>query len=69
MKILWEEIESLKGSFCSGDKANPDAKSWWISARLGRTKVPGGWLVLWEASGSMTFYPDPEHKWDGNSLP
>ena len=35
-----------------------------------RAKVPGGWLVM--ASGGqglsgVTFYPDPEHRWDGGS--
>jgi hypothetical protein len=35
-----------------------------------RAKVPGGWLVvvIHNTSG-LTFYPDPEHLWDGNSLP
>lgn len=33
-----------------------------------RCKVPGGWLVIVYGSG-MAFYPDPEHKWDGSSLP
>lgn len=35
-----------------------------------RAKVPGGWLVG-EPSGShyLTFVPDPEHRWDGTSLP
>ena len=34
-----------------------------------RTKVPGGWLVLviHNATGD-TFYPDPEHNWDGVSM-
>ena len=63
MKLLWEEIES-------GDKASPDAGAWTTSSvkRLFRAKVPGGWLVLSPAV-SITFYPDPEHEWDGNSLP
>jgi len=40
-----------------------------------RTKIPGGWLVLVSPQSSaltdsgITFVPDPEHKWDGNSLP
>lgn len=36
-----------------------------------RTKVPGGWLlyVYWGEGSGLTFCPDPEHKWDGNSLP
>lgn len=36
-----------------------------------RTKIPGGWLVVvsqQEGCGA-TFVPDPEHRWDGNSLP
>ena len=39
-----------------------------------RAKVPGGWLVLvsvnahTSVSASLTFYPDPEHAWDGHSL-
>jgi hypothetical protein len=36
-----------------------------------RAKVPGGWLVfLWDSCGvGLTFYPDPQHKWDGGTLP
>ena len=39
-----------------------------------RTKIPSGWLVLLRPSGTngvesgVTFVPDPDHKWDGNSL-
>jgi hypothetical protein len=44
-----------------------------INFTFHRTKVPGGWFVAihWQYSNaaSITFYPDPEHKWDGNSLP
>lgn len=33
---------------------------------VARAKVPGGWLV---ALGSgVTFYPDAEHSWDGESI-
>jgi hypothetical protein len=32
-----------------------------------RAKVPGGWLV--SAGGGVAFYPDPQHSWDGASLP
>jgi len=32
-----------------------------------RSKIPGGWLVC--SPDGLTFVPDPEHKWDGNSLP
>ena len=45
-----------------------------------RAKVPGGWLVFYrETEGiferpnlltsTMCFYPDPDHSWDGTSLP
>ena len=44
-----------------------------------RTKVPGGWFVIFyiqasgivgeSSAGSITFYPDPDHEWDGSSLP
>lgn len=42
-----------------------------------RSKIPGGWLVSadfdlpGEYAGqgcSITFVPDPEHKWDGGSV-
>ncbi len=32
-----------------------------------RAKVPGGWLVA--TGGGVTFYPDPNHDWNGGSLP
>jgi hypothetical protein len=38
-------------------------------------RVPGGWFVTvkWSSGDSFAgggfFYPDPEHKWDGKSLP
>ncbi len=46
---------------------------------LYRAKVPGGWLILlsdksddaaraW-GMGALTFIPDPEHEWEGGSLP
>lgn len=34
-----------------------------------RAKVPGGWLVRLGSDGHAAFVPDPEHKWDGSSLP
>ncbi|MBN8248485.1 MAG: hypothetical protein J0L84_13725 [Verrucomicrobia bacterium] len=37
---------------------------------LYRAKVSGGWFILVtnNARGLM-FYPDPDHQWDGGSLP
>ena len=37
------------------------------SYSIARAKVPGGWLVSNGASG-LTFYPDPQHSWDGESI-
>lgn len=40
------------------------------AGRAKRAKVPSGWLLLVELGGGigLTFYPDPNHTWDGNSL-
>jgi hypothetical protein len=32
-----------------------------------RAKIPGGWLISVKSSG-VTFYPDPEHSWNGKTL-
>jgi hypothetical protein len=41
-----------------------------LSARVSRAKIPGGWLLIAvsNSGGGLTFYSDPHHKWDGNSL-
>ena len=38
--------------------------------RVNRAKIPGGWLLVAtsNAGGGLTFYPDPQHKWDGGSV-
>lgn len=70
-KIIWEKLVSEIG----GKETN--SKIW-------RSKVPGGWLVRihsvkeevgenehfisWAYAG-LTFIPDSDHTWDGNSLP
>ncbi|MFO7695302.1 MAG: hypothetical protein R6V57_19620 [Vicinamibacterales bacterium] len=40
---------------------------------VSRAKIPGGWLVGIESgnvrSWALTFVPDPNHEWDGGSLP
>ncbi len=54
MKLHWEQI---------------DAESWFTGGQLWRAKVPGGWLVMLSTCQGITFYPDPNHVWDGNSLP
>jgi hypothetical protein len=37
-----------------------------------RARVPGGWLIFTEKAGGggllgVTFYPDPNHGWDGGT--
>ena len=69
MKVKWEQIESIESS-PRFNQRSPSRRG-----ELYRAKVPGGWLVLWDlepsheaGAGGLTFYPDPDHKWDGNSL-
>jgi hypothetical protein len=51
-----------------------EPKHEFVHGTLSRSPVPGGWLVcvFWNASHvggqSITFYPDPDHQWDGSSL-
>lgn len=52
-KLHWKTIAS-KG----GPKKN-----------LYRSAVPGGWLVCTHEGNSIAFVPDPEHRWNGDSLP
>ena len=37
-----------------------------------RARVPGGWLIFVGYEGRVegtTFYPDPKHEWNGDTLP
>jgi len=38
-----------------------------------RSKVPGGWLIISQfyvgGAHGLVFLPDPNHDWDGGSLP
>ena len=41
------------------------------SATVYRARVVGGWLVLAsgvEGMSGLTFYPDPNHEWNGGTL-
>ncbi len=53
--IEWEELRSSGGLL-----------------KAYRAKVPGGWLVYvangYHHHGGVTFYPDPDHMWTGESL-
>ncbi len=56
-KLEWEKISS----------------NFFSSTVVECTKVPGGWLVLARSQMaygvSISFYPDPNHEWDGGTLP
>ncbi len=55
-KLCLEQIESNVYSF----------------QEIYRTKVPGAWLVVIKGTSgedvSLTFYPDPNYEWDGDSM-
>jgi len=59
MVLKWEEIkcELAEKSFLGGTGMTS----------MRRAKVPGGWFIM--GTSSTFFYPDPEHLWDGSSLP
>lgn len=62
MVLIWEAVKSEiseRGFFTA---AAPSTL---------RAKVPGGWFIhVGAGAGSGAFfYPDPEHTWDGSSLP
>lgn len=59
MVLIWE---SVKSEFMQKRSAAPTALS------TLRAKVPGGWFVQFSGTSAF-FYPDPEHTWDGSSLP
>ena len=55
-------FEPIKGIYKSGS----------ASFYMWRAKIPGGWLLTLPpdaAKSSPTFIPDPDHSWDGSSLP
>ena len=57
-RLVWEELNSsrLGGGIMK------------LNWKVHRARVPGGWLVLLiQSTTGLTFYPDPEHKWDGGS--
>lgn len=58
-QLVWEEMNSSRAG-------RGILKLDW---NVHRAKVLGGWLVLViHNTNGVTFYPDPEHKWDGGSL-
>ena len=58
-QLVWQELNSSRA------EAGVFNLNWVVY----RTKVPGGWLVLvMHNTSGLTFFPDPDHKWDGASL-
>src|SRR5262249_50738174 len=42
-----------------------------LAVSIRRARVPGGWLVFTagnEGMNGVTFYAEPEHRWDGGSV-
>jgi hypothetical protein len=62
-ELVWEKVPS----------ARKDQKWYHGDWEIHRAKVPGGWLVITRVGGEVpqgiAFYPDPEHKWNGGSVP
>jgi hypothetical protein len=58
--IVWEMIKAYRK-----DPAYPGP--YLDAGSVARTKIPGGWLMCLEKG--VTFVPDPNHEWDGGSLP
>lgn len=52
-KLEWQKLKSK-------NKKVPD---------LYRSPIFGGWLISNGDYGAITFIPDPNHKWDGESYP
>lgn len=64
VKLQWEKLHAA------------DPKHEFTFASVYRARVPNGWLVsLFFGAGrndggvSLTFVSDPNHEWDGGSLP
>ena len=55
-------------------KTNLDGGLFKSQVPFGRARIPGGWLVALmsgtvSAQLTLCFVSDPEHRWDGSSLP
>lgn len=65
MGIEWEYL---------GKEALPPGTVFPKTIETWRAKVPDGWLILTTMPTSdgivqsTTFYPDPQHEWDGGTL-
>lgn len=64
--LVWETL-----SIAHGSTADPASATEFLSIAMYRTKVPGGWLLMAKVTHgvSVSFYADPQHSWDGRTLP
>ncbi len=70
------QIDGLKWEVLKEKWRMDDGSVIEVNSRNSRAKVPGGWVVFRNIEGSggypvagMCFLPDPNHEWDGQSLP
>lgn len=67
-ELEWEEISGAKLGYPPEKRiSSGNGYASWLRPPVWRANIPGGWLV--QFSQGITFVPDPEHKWDGNSQP
>ena len=61
--LRFEEFECEVAGWPYAGKGLHRTRTW-------RAKITGGWLVgRPDSDAGLTFVPDPDHAWDGNSLP
>ena len=74
-EVLRAATHALDGSVASSSSvtSEPSVAATFVWEKLNsnspatsRAKLPGGWLI--SAGGSITFYPDPTHSWDGKTI-
>ena len=73
--LKWQRVTAMDRSMSTGSWEQESDRHEEYYGVMYRAKVPGGWLVKVmlnsfkpNAAVSLTFYPDPDHSWDGNSL-
>ena len=72
MAMKWE---FLGGQELTDREEGTRGRGYTYVSLLWRTNVPGGWLLMVmnaksnDPSPSVSFYPDPEHRWTGAADP
>lgn len=68
-KLKWEMIEAdLEGPPRMAPMIESDRQRLMLRMTVYRAKVPGGWLLM-SPRGGLSLVPDPQHAWNGASLP